>query len=325
MCCDTNCQFQPSTVSCGVMSPTGVFQSYCHNGVCTASVCSSYTGLSYCGVTNGNGCQQSCLMNGVCTSSKSQKETLLEGIPGFHDLSFHFLWCLPHVALSSPSATARQMPDGTVCNTSPYSTCVSGSCVSSTAGSGTRWVASNPSVCSCAGSQTLTVQCEDANNNIVAATQCTGTKPASMQSCTPPTSCATWQALGFGTCSNNCGPGTQTQTVQCVQTSTGIVVANSMCSTATKPATSRTCTIAATCQTQWVQGGFGLCTKSCAGGTQTQSVQCYQTQNGVQTMVVASACTAPIPASIQACNTQACGSNIQWMYGVFSTCSAPVS
>lgn len=57
----------------------------------------------------------------------------------------------------------------------------------------------------------------------------------------------------------------------------------------------------------WTQSGFGTCSATCGGGTQTQTVGC-QASNG--TTVSNSFCTGTPPASSQSCNTQACGGNL---------------
>ena len=53
----------------------------------------------------------------------------------------------------------------------------------------------------------------------------------------------------------------------------------------------------------WVQGGFGSCSASCGGGTQTQSVTCRR-NDGVD--VADSFCSGAKPPTSQSCNTQAC-------------------
>jgi hypothetical protein len=213
-----------------------------------------------------------------------------------------------------------------ICNTNPYSVCKNGVCgTSSTPAPTNKWVTSNPSTCSCAGQQTLNVQCQDTAGNVLPSAQCTGTPPASTQACTPPTTCAAWKTTAFGTCSNNCGIGVQSRTVTCVLTSTAASpVDDSLCSKTPKPASSQACPNQPACPTAWVASGFTSCTKSCDSGIQTQTVTCMQTQNGVKSTVVASACTATKPATQQACNTNACVDGIGWTYGVWSACSVTV-
>lgn len=53
----------------------------------------------------------------------------------------------------------------------------------------------------------------------------------------------------------------------------------------------------------WAQEGFGVCSASCGGGTQTQAVKCMNNGN----IVSDSLCAQPAPSSSIACNVQACG------------------
>ncbi|MFC0243910.1 thrombospondin type-1 domain-containing protein [Falsochrobactrum ovis] len=59
----------------------------------------------------------------------------------------------------------------------------------------------------------------------------------------------------------------------------------------------------------WQIGGWGSCSATCGGGTQTRSVTCRRS-DGV--MVADSYCTNPKPATAQSCNTQACPTGGVW-------------
>ena len=90
------------------------------------------------------------------------------------------------------------------------------------------------------GTQTRTVVCKRSDGTTVSDSNCSGTKPASSQTCNT-TACATysWQTGSWGTCSVTCGGGTQTRTVVCKRND-GVTVADGNCSGA-KPANSQTC------------------------------------------------------------------------------------
>lgn len=131
--------------------------------------------------------------------------------------------------------------------------------------------------------------------------------------------CPVWYQGGFGTCSKNCGSGTQTQTVEC-RTSGGDPQADSVCEASSadigaKPASSQVCNIQA-CGI-WTEPSFGSCSITCGGGTQTRDSQCTIDA----TPVVDSSCDADTqPVESQACNTDTCV--YSWETPVFGTCSA---
>lgn len=96
------------------------------------------------------------------------------------------------------------------------------------------------------GTATDVVVCKRNDGVTVADSFCTGTKPATTRSCnTDP--CPTqytyaWETGSFSTCSKDCGEGTQTRSVTCKRND-GTYVAETYCSSTTKPATSQSCKI----------------------------------------------------------------------------------
>jgi len=167
------------------------------------------------------------------------------------------------------------------------------------------WMASGFGACSVAcggGTQSQTVNCQDNHGSVVDNSLCAGTPPVANQTCNQQT-CLTynWSASGYGACSATCGGGTQTQTVVC-KDSNGTVVQDSFC-TGAKPAVAQTCNPQACVTYHWQQGGWGLCSVACGGGTQTQSVTCVDSNGNT---VANGNCAGAPPASVQACNTQAC-------------------
>lgn len=183
-----------------------------------------------------------------------------------------------------------------------------------------HWVTSGFGACSvsCGGGiQTQTVLCQNQNNQTVDNSRCSQPAPVTSQSCnTQACVTYTWEQSGFGTCSAACGGGTQTQSVIC-QDSTGKMVADSFCS-GTKPATSQVCNPQACLTYNWTQSGFGACSATCGGGTQTQTVLC---KDNLGHTVDNSLCTGVMPATTQTCSTQACVT-YSWKQLGWSACSA---
>lgn len=75
--CDSTCQFKPSSTSCGALTAAGKSSSYCQNGVCTPSICTGYTSLSFCGMKSDNPCRQQCLnsQTNTCSDGKNIQRT----------------------------------------------------------------------------------------------------------------------------------------------------------------------------------------------------------------------------------------------------------
>lgn len=182
------------------------------------------------------------------------------------------------------------------------------------------WVSSGWTSCSATcggGTQTQTVTCQRNDGAPVGDSFCTGSKPTSSQACNVGACVPNqWVVGGFGSCSASCGGGTQSQTVVC-QDGNGNVIGDSNC-TDPKPATSQSCNTQACVTYSWVGGGFGQCSATCGGGTQTQTIAC-QDNNG--NSVASSFCSSPPPPSSQSCNTQAC-LTYNWVSSGWSTCSS---
>lgn len=130
-----------------------------------------------------------------------------------------------------------------------------------TAGCSYTWQSAAWSACSNAcgsGTQTRTVFCQRSDGTPVADTFCSGSAPATSQSCSDTSACTyAWSAGAWSTCSATCGGGTQTRTVYC-QRSDGGQVADSFCSGA-KPGSSQSCNtqacaLAQSCRTLYDQG-----------------------------------------------------------------------
>lgn len=291
--CCTGCKFKPSSTVC--LNGNG----YCQNGFCAASACTGYNGLSFCGTVSANPCRQQCLSS-----------TTKQCSSGY----------------TSPNLN---VPDGIVCNASPYSVCQGGVCVESGTAAAPvvtyAWTTSTWSTCSCEGTQNRAVYCMGSDGSI--GTQCpTASQPSASQSCTPPASCVTysWKISPWSTCSVDCGGGIASATVQCVSSSTGLAVSDSSCTTS-KPASTQSCSTQA-CVTGFVYSTWSPCSAGCGGGVSTRTATCQQTQNGVIKTVANSYCT-DLQATSQACNTDPCtseGSALTYKltYGAWGACSA---
>lgn len=184
-----------------------------------------------------------------------------------------------------------------------------------------HWVTSGFGACSAScggGTQTQTVSCQNQNNAVVDASRCASPAPQTSQACnTQPCVAYSWVASGWSGCSQTCGGGTQNQSVAC-KDNFGNTVADAFCNSASKPATTQTCN-AQTCLTyNWTQTGFGSCSATCGGGTQTQTVAC---KDNFGNQVADSLCAGAKPPVAQACNQQACVT-YHWQQGGWGICSA---
>lgn len=104
-----------------------------------------------------------------------------------------------------------------------------------------------------------------------------------------------------------------------VNPTTGVVTAPAFVSTcyiavtdtANKSAMVTVNVVAATAATTytWQASGFGACSASCGGGSQSQTVTCVSSTG---TAVADAFCTAAKPGTSQACNTQACAPAYTW-------------
>lgn len=170
------------------------------------------------------------------------------------------------------------------------------------------------------GQKTRLVQCHSTSDVVIPDSECTGTKPATSQSCNSQTCTAdySWNVGPYGTCSKTCGSGSKYRNVTC-QSKTGVYVAENYC-TVTKPDTSTACNTDS-CPSDtfnWIPGTWSSCSATCGGGTYSRSVTC---QNGLNIIVDNSYCTAAQPDTNGSCNTHSCSYNYSWTSGSWGTCS----
>jgi len=123
----------------------------------------------------------------------------------------------------------------------------------------------------------------------------------------------------YGACQCNpqlAGFGTRTRTVSCPASSTS----GATCCLPPVPVTSESCP----CYV-WSQSGFGPCSVTCGGGTQTQSVSCINTVTGANLGLAGTGTpcdtllSAP-PASVQTCNNTPCPV-CSWTVGAYGPCT----
>jgi len=270
-CCTSSCQFAPSTTNCG----TG---GYCANGVCTTSLCSQYSNLKFCYNPSNYPCYQTCTINGGSTCNY---------------LNYYNL--------------DGRVKDGTVCSTSPYSTCSNGACVAVTA---PTTKPTNPPTQAPTTKPTTQPTTKPTNPP---------TQPPTTAPTPPPYWCiGTWTG-----CSKTCGTGTQTRTVACA-TRSGAVLPDNRCPSP-KPATSQYCNTQA-CNTLsyvWVSI-LGTCNAQCEStGTRTNRVYCAAYVD-YYPEVDRSYCKSNPPNAVQSCQGGPCASQSQgWNVGMWSTCSRP--
>ncbi|XP_022258891.1 ADAMTS-like protein 1 isoform X2 [Limulus polyphemus] len=131
-----------------------------------------------------------------------------------------------------------------------------------------------------------------------------------------------WRKAGFTPCSASCLGGIQETIIQCVRDHDQAIVSPYLCDISKKPgAITQTCNDHA-CPPRWNVSDFSVCSKSCAGGLQTRTVQCIHevTRGAANTLIVANnLCPQPPPRVQQLCNVNDCPT--RWRVEQYSKCS----
>lgn len=107
----------------------------------------------------------------------------------------------------------------------------------------------------------------------------TAGKPISSQACQTAACAANyWRITAWSACSATCGPnGVTTSTATCTSKSTGLAVAESLCTTA-QPNTTVSCNTNIPCGVyEWRAQAWGACGAYCGSSTQTRAVYCFNT------------------------------------------------
>lgn len=154
------------------------------------------------------------------------------------------------------------------------------------------------------GTSSRSVVCVDATYRIYSNSFCdAATKPTNTQPCNTSPCSKRWRAQPWSACSAECGSGSMTREVECIDDTTSTTLTESECSgVGEKPSETETCNTNA-CPA-WSEETFGTCSLNCGGGTQTRAAARCLDYTGAQ--VDASQCTTSAPATTQSCNSQAC-------------------
>merc|ERR1712232_1097422 len=115
-------------------------------------------------------------------------------------------------------------------------------------------------------------------------------------------SVCSWTISPWSSCSEACGPSTQTRTLTCSDASAGA------CDSLVQPQTTRSCL---TDMCSWNTGAWGACSVACdqGVGTQTRTVSC------------SSAVIGACDIMAQPNNTRECSSFCPWTTSAWSSCS----
>lgn len=189
--------------------------------------------------------------------------------------------------------------------------------------------------------RTRDVQCIKTENGVdtpADASQCQLAKPATSEDCNLQI-CAryTWvitpggpvPADGWGACPVRCGGGIQVRQILCrdlslagpANNNLGSAVSDGSCVDNVKPTTQQNCNTQLCDSFAWRTSEYGVCDKTCGGGSQTRTVECYN-QNVVGGPAVADgncASAGPKPTSTQQCSLQSCPT-YDWLLGDYSNC-----
>ena len=296
----------PAPGKCKSAAPAGVATP------CTLSACpvQQYTwttlGWGLCSATCGNGLRTRTV---TCTDSFGNAAQCIGAAPASSES------CSQGPCLSF-SYRCRSSPNTPSLDCSDYSS----------------W---GPCSASCGtGSQSRIVQCMDSSNTPASDAMCTAGvfKPPSTQQCTAPMACATYMFVtgSWGGCSATCGTGgMQTRSVDCKDTSTGIIQPDATCQGSSrnpvaKPVDGQPCSGPACATYSWSVAQWGMCSVTCGSGQRSRLVDCRSSQGAIGTDdLCAGGARSPTPKPTQSepCSMAACPS-YQWQSGVWGSCSA---
>lgn len=161
--------------------------------------------------------------------------------------------------------------------------------------------------CGVSGSRTRTVQCERANGTVVADSFCLGARPATTASCWNELGCL-WQqrTTPWSTCSSQCGQGTQSRSVVCLNTATNQAGPESNCldlsSVGAVYNRTQNCANYSNCSFAWYAGDWSSCSAQC-NGTRERSVFCRRSDGAA---AADASCTGARPSTTETCSAGLC-------------------
>ena len=117
--------------------------------------------------------------------------------------------------------------------------------------------------------------------------------------------------LGWGGCSESCGGGSQSKSYSVTAAASGGGTACPSPTTMTQSCNTQACVV--NCAGSW--GGWGSCSESCGGGSQSRSYSVATAASGGGT-----ACPSPTTVT-QSCNTGACAVDCAGSWGSWGSCS----
>ncbi|XP_050732888.1 thrombospondin type-1 domain-containing protein 4-like isoform X1 [Eriocheir sinensis] len=133
-----------------------------------------------------------------------------------------------------------------------------------------------------------------------------------------------WKVVGFSSCSETCGGGSQTTRVACVKRKRGNEVPTNFCQNLPRPAEETVRCNLRPCPPTWVPEEWGPCSVTCGLGVQTRALTCQMRLSPDQYVEQPEgACLSPSPmAHARVCELPACDAAPAWVAEEWGACSA---